>query len=365
MTSPGRFYPFGYLLMLAPPLLLVGGMLAGMPYLLFVVLFGVAPLMRALLGNIPEEPAEWGERVTTLLDRLPVFAAIVGPVALLATLVQLRIEPMSGPAHWVGFALSLWAFMLCAIPVAHELIHRRGLQRTLGGVLAGITGYPILEGEHIRHHSMSGIVEVPEWPRRDESVWSFVGRRMPHAIASAVRYQAMLRASRGYSLIGPLIATLLTLGAFVWAAGASGAVVYLCVAAGVHFGVHAINYLQHWALGSDSVDGAEEARFGWECRCLLQGWVMLNIALHHAHHQNSATPYYRLVPHKGSPRLPGSYIPMLFVSLVPALWRRMMEPALATWQRDPELQREPIGRRIICLPVHYSDERADAAAGRP
>ena len=39
------------------------------PYLLFVVMFGIAPLTRALLGNIPEEPGEWPEWVTTWLDR--------------------------------------------------------------------------------------------------------------------------------------------------------------------------------------------------------------------------------------------------------------------------------------------------------
>jgi alkane 1-monooxygenase len=135
--------------------------------------------------------------------------------------------------------------------------------------------------------------------------------------------------------------------------GAAGAAVYAAAAIGIHFAVHAINYMQHWGLGTDSVAGADEGRFGWECRCKLQGWVMLNIALHHSHHKSSVTPYYRLTPDQGSARLPGSYVPMLFISMVPPLWRKLMVPALTTWKADPSLQREPSGRRIVCLPISY------------
>lgn len=355
MKRPGRFYPLGYLLVLAPPMLLVVSLLAGIPYLLFAALFGVAPLARALLGNMPEEPGEWNESVTKLLDRLPTLAAVVHAAALAGVLVLLRQEPLEHWDAWLGFGLSLFASQLCGIPVAHELIHRRGIQRAVGRVLSGLTGYPVLEGEHIRHHSVSGIVEQPEWPRLEESVWGFVGRRLPYAFRSAWNYHKMLRHSpSGFRGLAMSCGAMVITGAmFGMAAGVAGVLLYLCIAVAVQFSVHAINYIQHWGLGSDSVPNADEARYGWECRCVLQGWVMLNIALHYSHHQRSSTPYYRLTPHKASPRLPGGYIPLLFLSLVPALFRRFMEPALSAWKRDPAQQNEPKGRRIICMPVVY------------
>ncbi len=168
----------------------------------------------------------------------------------------------------------------------------------------------------------------------------------------------MLRASqvtRRSPLAESTAAMVLTCGAFALAAGKAGFLLYVCVAAGIHFAVQAINFIQHWGLGSDSVRDAGEGRYGWECRCLFQGWILLNIALHHSHHQDASTPYYLLAPHPGSPRLPGSYIPLLFVSMVPPLWHRLMGPVLDAWKRDPMLQREPKGWRIVCLPILYED----------
>ena len=49
--------------------------------------------------------------------------------------------------------------------------------------------------------------------------------------------------------------------AFAWVAGLAGLALYLCVAAGVHFGVQAITYLQHWGLGVDSVEGAAHVAY--------------------------------------------------------------------------------------------------------
>lgn len=356
MAQPTLVYAFGYLLALVPPALLIGGIIAGMPYLLFALLFGMAPLTRAFLGNIPEEPGDWPEWLTTFLDRLPSCLAVVHFSAISVSILLIVQYPPISVGSWIGLGLSIWSSMLCAIPVAHELTHRRGFDKSLGSALAGLAGYPELEGEHVRHHSVSGIVEQPEWPRLHESVWSYVGRRIPHAMRSAWNHHLALRNSPSGSRFPLSIAVMLTTsGLFAVAAGAAGVATYLCVALGIHFAVQAINYIQHWGLGMDNVPNAEEGRYGWECRCQLQGWMMLNIALHHSHHQNSGTPYYRLTPHRNSARLPGSYIPLLFVSMVPSLWRKLMTPVVETWKINPALQLEPSGYRIICLPVHYSD----------
>lgn len=362
MAHPGRLYPYGYLFVLVPPVLLVGGVAIGLPYLLFLVLFAIGPFLRILFGNIPEETGEWSERMTTLLDRLPIVAAIFHFCAGALCLLLAVHNPPSGIGQWVGLGLSLWSSVLCAIPVAHELTHRRGFDRAVGSALAGLTGYPVLEGEHLRHHSVSGFVEQPEWPRVDESVWSFVARRLPHTWHNAWRQHLALRrtpnGSRFFVGVGTMAATA---AAFAATLGWAGLTTYVITAVGIHIAVQAINFIQHWGLGTDNVPGAEEGRFSWECRCQFQGWLLLNIALHHSHHHRSATPYYRLAPHKGSARLPGSYIPLLFVSMIPPLWQKLMRPAVETWKADPAAQLEPSGYRIICLPVHYSEAGSERA----
>ena len=351
MARPGSLYPLGYLLALSPPALFVGGLAMHWPYLLFVVLFGIAPLTRALLGNIPEEPGEWPEWVTTWLDRLPMLASAVYVLALGSVLVMVHRLPPSSLGDWVGLGLSLWTCLFCAIPVAHELIHRRGFERAVGNALAGVTGYPELEGEHIRHHSVSGVVELPEWPRLNDSMWSYVWRRIPHAMHSAWQHHLTLRRSRTHRshLYLGLTVMAATAGLFALAAGAAGVALYLLVALGVRFTVHAVNFMQHWGLGSDNVEDGSDRRYGWECRCVLQGWMMLNIALHHSHHQHSTAPYYRLVPAASSPRLPAGYALLLIIGMVPPLWRKLMVPALAVWKENPAHQIEPGGLRIICI----------------
>lgn len=113
-------------------------------------------------------------------------------------------------------------------------------------------------------------------------------------------------------------------------------------------------YLQHWGLGVDSVEGADEGRFAWEDRCQFQVWLMMHLALHHAHHQRSSTPYYRLAPHPRSPRLPSGYVLLLFASFFPTLWRWLMTPALESWKRNPDAHVEPVRWRLVCLPSDYS-----------
>ncbi|GAB3759121.1 alkane 1-monooxygenase [Ramlibacter monticola] len=348
----------GYLAVFLPFALLFAGLSLGIPYLAAAVVFGAGPLLRLVLGNASSELPEWGERTATLLDRLPTLYAMAFPFLLAGVAVELYRHPPAGVAGWIGLGLSLWTCLFFAVVVAHELIHGSPRRRRLGWLLAGAAGYPLLAHEHLSHHATSGNVHLAEWPRRTESVWSFAARRSVRIVRSAIEYNAIL-AARGRrsavhgGLIEAIAATLGTVLAFALAAGFAGLALILCVAAGVHFGVQAVTYLQHWGLGVDSVDDADERRYAWEDRCQFQVWLMLHLALHHAHHQNSSVPYYRLAPHPGSPRLPAGYVVLLLASFVPPLWRWLMIPALENWKRDPLAQVEPVRWRLVCLPANY------------
>ena len=348
----------GYFIIFLPFALLIAGHQLGAPYLSAAVVLGLGPLSRLVLGNVPSELPEWNERTSTLLDRLPSAYVAAFPLLMVWFLLDLHDDRPTNPAAWIGLGLSLWTCLFFAVVVAHELVHQPGHRRRLGWLLAGAAGYPWLAHEHLPHHGTSGNVELAEWPRLDESVWRFVVRRSVRVVRSAYEYNAILAARRRRSpmqggLPEALAAMLVTAMAVTVAAGMQGLVLYLCVVAGVHFGVQAVTYLQHWGLGVDSVEGASEGRFAWEDRCRFQVWLMLHLALHHAHHHNSALPYYRLAPHAASPRLPAGYVLLLFASFIPPLWRWLMLPALQNWKQDPGAPVEPMRWRLVCLPVHY------------
>ena len=87
---------------------------------------------------------------------------------------------------------------------------------------------------------------------------------------------------------------------------------------------------------------------GWEDDCQFQAWITLNISLHDVHHREPRLPYYRLQLTPDSPRLPAGYVMLMFLSLVPPIWRLAMGPALARWVEFPS---EPVsaGRRLTCF----------------
>jgi alkane 1-monooxygenase len=327
------FNASGYLAIFAPFALLIAGQSIGAPYLAAAVIFGAGPFLRLALGNAPKELPDWSERTTTFLDRLPAFYALSFPFLLGWVLMDIRLHRPPGVGSWIGLGLSLWTCLFFAVVVAHELTHGESpRRRRLGWLLAGAAGYPLLAHEHLSHHATSGNVDLAEWPRKSESVWSFTARRSVRIFRSAGEYNAILAArSRRSAIHGGLAEALAAAAAtglaFTLAGGLAGAALFLCVAVGVHFGVQAVTYLQHWGLGVDSIHDADEWRYAWEDRCQFQVWLMLHLAFHHAHHQNSSLPYYRLTPHPESPRLPAGYVLLLLAHVEPVRWRLVCLPA--------------------------------------
>jgi alkane 1-monooxygenase len=123
---------------------------------------------------------------------------------------------------------------------------------------------------------------------------------------------------------------------------------YMLIGVAVAWAIQAITYIQHWGLDRDRLRHVQASGVAWEDHCRLQSWLTLGISFHQAHHQSSRVPYYRLQAAQDSPKAPAGYVVLLFVSLVPPLWRKLMVPALVRWQREPQTQRTA-GRALICF----------------
>ena len=342
----------GYLLIFAPLVLLLVGLRQGLPWLSFVALFFVAPLLRVVFGDAPERASEWSEAVATFLHRLPDAYAVLFVVTVGASLPDLH-RLQGSIAELVGFGLSLWATFIFASCPAHELAHRRTPgSRTLGRVLAGVLGYPVLEHEHRAHHSRPGDAASAEWPSVDETLWAFSLRRLRRVFRSALDGEVVAAARSGRKLAGSLplsaLCTFATWTAFLLAAGWTGALLYTVVVAAVWWAMQAITYVQHWGLGTDHLEAAKRKHFGWEDRCQVQAWLTLSISFHQAHHSRHHVPYYLQEPESGSPRMPAGYVVLLFAGLVPPAWRALMLPALEGWKRDPH-RPTSTGRRLVCF----------------
>jgi alkane 1-monooxygenase len=342
----------GYLLVLLAPITLAAAVLLETPWLGLAVLLGGAPLLRTVFGEASGEQTDWSERTATFLEWLPLLAAVAVVGATVLFVVQMR-QVTGDTGQWLGWGLSLWAVFIFASCIGHELLHRRDpLSRLIGRVLSGVIGYPLLEHEHRTHHGKPGNIAAAEWPRLDENVWQFSGRRFQQVFRSAWESDVVAAHRAGHRLAGGLplavASFVVTAGAFALSGGVGGFCLFIAVAVGVAWAQQAVTYLQHWGLGTDSLQGAAEGEFGWEDRCLAQAWMTLGISYHHAHHHSIAVPYYRQVPHNTAPRMPGGYVVMLVACVIPPLWRALMHPALEQWKAAPGAQLGP-GRRLFCI----------------
>jgi fatty acid desaturase len=348
----------GYLSIFLMPLLLLVGVRLDQPYLAFGVALLVFPLARGIFGAYRHQTAIlWHEGVATFLDRLPVVYGIVLATCVLLVIGLIDAGAASTPTAAVGIGLSLWMTMLFATCPAHELIHRRDAGDALvGRFIAGIAGYPLLGYEHLMHHARFGDTERAEWPRLDESLWQFAGRRI-RRIATDVVSEGGVLWRRGPRLPGntrvrdAVVVSLMTWAAFSWAGGFTGFLIYAGVIAGVTLGIQIITYLQHWGLGDDSVADAASRQLAWEDDCLFQAWVTLHISFHQSHHLSARLPYYRLGMTAGSPRQPAGYVLLMLMSLFPRLWRSAMLPALDHWRRQPSKPPSQ-GRRLTCFALY-------------
>jgi hypothetical protein len=352
------FSAVGYLsIFLMPTLFLIGAM-ADKQWLAFGVVVLVFPLARVAFGALPAAGTpEWNETVATVLDRLPLAYTATLPVCVLAGLT-LADKPLDGDGvALLGFGLSLWMTLLFGTCVAHELIHRRDkLQAMLGHALAGICGYPALGMEHLAHHARPGDTRLAEYPLKDESVWQFSSRRMwrvgsEHFGPAAPIWSLRAQMPNLVRTRIALLATALTWASFGAIGGWPGAGLYLVMMIGVAFGIQLITYIQHWGLGDDSIPDRIGHGRGWEEDCRFQAWVTLSISLHDEHHRDSRRPYYRLDLAPDSPRLPAGYVLLMFASLIPWVWRRVMAPAHQHWLATPG---SPLssGRRLTCFGLH-------------
>jgi fatty acid desaturase len=341
----------GYLSSFVTPALLGIAAWTDEPYLVIAVVLLAFPLARVLFGALGcQEPEAWGERVARTLDRLPIAFAIM-----LAAVVALLLVHFSaarpGFAAAVGWTASLWATMVFATCVAHALLHSRAKsERTVGHVLAGMCGYPLLGYEHNRHHRLAGATATAETPRLDESFWGFTGRRLGTVLpdtlgASGLALRGHPRSPTVRGLRVGIAATAATWTAFALAAGGTGIIIYGIVIVLVAIGVQLVTYLQHWGLGDDHLDLAQARDLGWEDDCRLQSWMTLNLSLHQTHHRDAARPYYRCHLAADAPRL------LMFAAFVPALWNRVMMPALERWRTQP-MAPLSAGRRIACVALY-------------
>ena len=261
---------------------------------------------------------------------------------------QLRAAMLLVLIVCIGFALhaphmmsgSFWLMALSCgyvagaigIVLAHELAHRRRLiDRSLARALLCWIGFGHYAIEHNRgHHRAAATLHDPASARQDESLWSFMPRYFAGVFMQAVRLSRQkpgpINEALALTAVSLLLALMLVLIAGVEALGF--ALITACTAQTL---VATIDYVEHWGLQREVIDGKPE-RIGpqniWDCSNRISDALLFNLPRHAAHHLEPSLDCNALRRVSTSPQMPTGYAGMSLLSAFWPLYRHIMSPRL-------------------------------------
>jgi len=251
-------------------------------------------------------------------------------------------------AGGAGHLFSAWILtglmigMLGTIP-AHELVHRTWdpVSLWIGRWLLAFSLDTTFAIEHVYgHHRYVSTAADPATAPRGRSVYHHILASTWRGNVSAWHIEVARLAKRGRSpwsprnavLRGQLMSLALLGGAFALGGWRAAAFFLACALWGKAL-LEIVNYMEHYGLVREP-DAPVKPRHSWNTNRRLSSWTLFNLTRHSHHHAQGEAPFHALRPMPGAPTMLAGYLTTIILTLVPPLWRRLMAPRLAAWDRD-------------------------------
>jgi alkane 1-monooxygenase len=337
-------YAIGFVL---PAIILFTARLGGAwTFFPLAVLYVIIPAIDVLVGLNPRNPAASEEPA---LSENPAFRAITwlwvpAQLALIVWGLERVASAALTPVEAVGTTVSIGLTAgAIGMTFAHELIHRPSrLERLLGDVLLVSVTYPHFAIEHVHgHHRHVGTPRDPATARFGESLYAFLPRTIVGGIRSAWRIETRRLGKQGRRAFGPSHRMLryATVVGIVYVAVGSlhgwRGLLFFASQSAVAFGlIETINYIEHYGLVRQEIAPGQYERVmpwhSWDSTHRVSNWILINLARHADHHVAAGKRYQSLYALDAAPQLPTGYGAMFVLALAPPLWRRVMDPRVAS-----------------------------------
>ena len=235
------------------------------------------------------------------------------------------------------------------ITFAHELMHRSTrIERFLADFLMGMAFYGHFRTEHVLvHHRFVGTKKDAVTARFNESFYSFFFRVIPSCFISAwnVEKNRLLIKNRSvFSFSNPFLIYFALAFFFLFLsfqiAGLWGVMLYLVQAFIAVLHLEVVNYIEHYGLVRQKIgDNKYEPtrpHHSWNANHKASNLLLINLQKHSDHHAKPSREYPLLDSHDEdtAPQLPFGYPIMVCVSLVPFIWRKIMNPKVLAWRKQ-------------------------------
>jgi alkane 1-monooxygenase len=242
----------------------------------------------------------------------------------------------------IGLALTVGMVAGIGINTAHELGHKKEKhERWLAKVALAQSFYGHFYIEHNRgHHVRVATPEDPASSRVGESIYAFLPRTIVGSLRNAWRVEQprFRRRNQSHWSIRNDILNAWLMSVVLWAVllAVFGLAIlpYLVLQAAVGIVLlEAVNYLEHYGmLRRREANGRwERVRPGhsWNSNNIATNVLLYHLQRHSDHHANPTRRYQALRDYDTAPVLPTGYAGMILLTLVPPLWRRVMDPRVA------------------------------------
>ena len=219
-------------------------------------------------------------------------------------------------------------------------------------------------------------VATPEDPassRLGENFYQFWPRTVGGSLKSAWRLEKKRYARKGKHpfRIGNDVLNAWLMSAVLWGALiavlGSAILPLLVVQAIVGFSLlEVVNYMEHYGMLRQKVGIGERQRYervdpshSWNSNNIATNVLLYHLQRHSDHHANPTRRYQTLRDYEESPVLPTGYAGMIVLAIVPAVWRRVMDPRVAAhFGGDLTLANISPRKRDKILAKYGAEERA-------
>jgi alkane 1-monooxygenase len=328
-----------------------------------IVILVVVPAIDLFAGldrsNPPDDVIEALEKdryyrwITYLF--LPIqYVGFVGACYLIARGDPLGIGGDLTTWERVGLAISIGAIGGIGINTAHELGHKKeSHERWLSKIALAQSFYGHFYIEHNRgHHVRVATPEDPASARVGESFYQFWPRTVWGSLKSAWRLEKrrLARRKKHPFRISNDVLNAWLMSAVLWGALmvwlGVGLLPYLVVQAIVGFSLlEVVNFMEHYGMLRQKVGVGERQRYervdpshSWNSNNIATNVLLYHLQRHSDHHANPTRRYQTLRDYAESPVLPTGYAGMIVLTVIPAVWRRVMDPrVLAHFDGDLSL----------------------------
>lgn len=260
----------------------------------------------------------------------------------------------------LGLAVSIGCIGGIGINTAHELGHKKeSHERWLSKIALAQSFYGHFYIEHNRgHHVRVATPEDPASSRVGENFYQFWPRTVVGSLRSAWRLEKRRIGRRGKH---PVRISNDVLNAWLMSAALWGGLVawlgvgilpFLVVQAVVGFSLlEVVNYMEHYGMLRQKVGAGERQRYervdpshSWNSNNIATNVLLYHLQRHSDHHANPTRRYQSLRDFEESPVLPTGYAGMIVLAIVPAVWRRVMDPRVLA-HFDGDMSRANISPR--------------------